>query len=1052
MVTLALHDNLWAAVDAENCGLYKVWRGGVKFDGSVYTAAHGPQPTSEGAQLARGQLDQQVWSLHDGTKSLPGKPVFRGYTLDQGRIFFTYELSHSRGKAVIQEAIEFQPSGTTGEGIFRGYRVSGVPNGWSAIRREELKMLNHTWTSSASEPGPAPAAGGASSIVSRRFSNGTHWERITFREDQTELTHELRASTDPEPQVQSLAENRERGLSMRLYYFQKEVSRIPTLVEGQTANVNKVIPKIDLSTDADFGGFTSNFMVHITGYLNVARAGAYKFRLTSDDGSRFTLRDEKIIDHDGLHSAAPAEGQFTLSPGEHPIFIEYFEGAAENVLRLEWQVPGSTAWEVIPAEAFSTFKGEVRVVAPGVKQILEVGEERRPGDRRPLDSVHPAFTRNTVRPDNFQPRVGGIDFLPDGRAVICNWEPDGGVYVVNEIQDPTKKPTVQRIAFGLAEPLGIRVVDGKIYVLQKQELTRLDDLNGDGVIDRYYALANGWGVTSNFHEFAFGLVYDKGYFYANLAIAIDPGGKSTQPQNKDRGRVLKIGRDGRYSFVAHGLRTPNGIGFGPDRQIFITDNQGDWLPSSKVLHLREGAFYGSRAVDPVGDKDRQEMPPVLWLPQNEIGNSPSETEVLNKGPYKNQLLHGDVTHGGVKRSFLEKVKGQYQGAVFRFTQGLEGGVNRIRWSPSGELYVGGIGSSGNWGQEGKKLFGLEKLTWNGKVPFEMLSISSRANGFEVSFTYPIGDVLDLTRAFSVQDWKYVPTVEYGGPKVDTRTLSIKSVTLSPDRRRVFLELPNLQKGRVVYVHVDPLLASKDGKLIWQTEAWYTLNEISDQAGMVRPLSPRLPNTLTEKERKDGWTLAFNGTDTKGWTSYWDKGPVGSAWRAGSGELTLEPGTGNGGDIVLPGVYADFDLVLEWKASPGGNSGIFYRVDDSKGAPYDSGPEYQILDNARHGDGRSPLTSAGSVYALYGADQKLARPAGEWNLSRIRVQGSTVQHWLNGFLIKEYELGSADWKAEVAKSKFRGNPRFGASPRGKIVLQDHGQRISFRSIKIKSLDQ
>jgi cytochrome c len=182
--------------------------------------------------------------------------------------------------------------------------------------------------------------------------------------------------------------------------------------------------------------------------------------------------------------------------------------------------------------------------------------------------------------------------------------------------DP-KKIKVKRIAQGLAEPLGLKVVDGTIYVLQKQELTKLVDTNNDGVIDEYQCFARGWLASANFHEFAFGLAYKDGYFYAALATAINPGGASTRPQITDRGKAVKISvQDGSVEFVARGLRTPDGVGIGPDGEIFIADNQGDWLPSSKILHLKSGAFYNSFSVDSAAVAQLPVTQPVVWLPQD----------------------------------------------------------------------------------------------------------------------------------------------------------------------------------------------------------------------------------------------------------------------------------------------------------------------------------------------------------------------------------------------------------------------------------------------------
>ena len=134
-----------------------------------------------------------------------------------------------------------------------------------------------------------------------------------------------------------------------------------------------------------------------------------------------------------------------------------------------------------------------------------VNDLKVPGDRFPLAEVHPSYDLSQARPNEFLPKVGGMDFLPDGRLVVSTWDATGGVYVIDNAQsgDPTKM-TVKEIASGLAEPLGVKVVDGDIYILQKQELTRLKDTNGDDIIDEYQTVSNDWRVSANFHEFAFG--------------------------------------------------------------------------------------------------------------------------------------------------------------------------------------------------------------------------------------------------------------------------------------------------------------------------------------------------------------------------------------------------------------------------------------------------------------------------------------------------------------------------------------------------------------------
>jgi hypothetical protein len=210
------------------------------------------------------------------------------------------------------------------------------------------------------------------------------------------------------------------------------------------------------------------------------------------------------------------------------------------------------------------------------------------------------------------------------------------------------------------------------------------------------------------------------------------------------------------------------------------------------------------------------------------------------------------------------------------------------------------------------------------------------------------------------------------------------------------------------------------------------------------------NTLSDQEKTAGWKLLFDGKTTDGWRAYRGKS-MPDRWQVADGALVLQHKSGNsGGDVVTVGEYGNFELSLEWKIAPGGNSGIMYRVSEEQGAPYESGPEYQLLDNAGHADGKSALTSAASCYALYAPSKDVTRPVGEWNKTRIVVDGNHVEHWLNGVKVVTYELGGADWNKRVEESKFKSMPRFGKEPRGHIDLQDHGDDIAFRNIKIRPL--
>lgn len=467
--------------------------------------------------------------------------------------------------------------------------------------------------------------------------------------------------------------------------------------------------------------------------------------------------------------------------------------------------------------AAQTTKGKPR------KKKAESNTQKQAGFGAALTAVHPSFDVQTIRPSWFKPRVGAMDFHPDGRLLLTSWDSIGALYALSGVESgDTNQIQIQQIAMGLSEPLGMKVVDEDIFVLQKQELSQLIDLDQDGKIDEYRTICDAFGVRPDFHEYSYGLVYKEGFFYANLGLAMRL--MSHETQLPDRGTSIKIALDGSYETIATGLRQANGLGLGPEGEIFITENQGQWAPACKIIHLEKDHFYGCEYQTGDRYKGQSMSPPAVWLPHHEIGNSPGQIVQVGEGIYQGQMLHGEVTHGGIKRVFLEKIKGEYQGAVFRFSQGLEAGINRMVWGPDGALYVGGVGMNGNWGWNGRQ-FGLQKLVPTGKVPFEMLAVRALADGLEIEFTAPLAEGQgEQASDYHIEQWRYETTPMYGGPKLDLADLTIKKISLSPDRKKVRLTVPDCREGFVIYLLLNEELRSEQGDALWSGEAWYTLNQ------------------------------------------------------------------------------------------------------------------------------------------------------------------------------------------------------------------------------------
>lgn len=435
---------------------------------------------------------------------------------------------------------------------------------------------------------------------------------------------------------------------------------------------------------------------------------------------------------------------------------------------------------------------------------------------------------------------------------------------------------------------------------------------------------------------------------------------------------------------------------------------------------------------------------ALVMAAGEGGADGLVTAPLNSGPYKKHALVS--THSSIYRAATDG--DPHAGAnvcLLRFAQPpapmalaarkSDGALFSIRCAPPANC--------------------LSRLRETGKPVFEMLAVSPLSNGLEIEFTQP----LDPRCGWEADAYliEQRPFSANGVAARDGVAYPAKSASVSEDRRRVFLEIDSLKPGHVVYLRLLPPMLSSDGVLPWSTEAWVALNALpKDRAGQPAPRPAGEPqNVLTDAEKAEGWKLLFDGQSTAGWHGFRKQGiPTGPdgrpGWAVVDGALTR---VGPGGDILTDESYQDFELRLEWRISPGGNSGVFFHVSEDEPLRYvwETGPEMQVLDNAEHADGRNPLTSASSNYALIAPSRDATLPIGLFNSARLVVKGPHVEHWLNGEKVVEYELGSPEWEKLVQNSKFKAMPRYAREKSGRIAVQDHGDRVWYRNIKIRPLN-
>jgi sugar lactone lactonase YvrE len=657
--------------------------------------------------------------------------------------------------------------------------------------------------------------------------------------------------------LSAIADEPAPGVSLKVFHLAKPYERIPTLAKGQHPNFHDIRPTIDFPGRQAFGNRQRYFYVEVDGLLRIKAAGEYTFRLTSDDGSKLILNDKLVINNDGLVTGKPKDGSVKLDKGDHTLAIKMFQAIQESGLKLEWKTPGSTAFEIVPKEALFNTAGEVKTEG-GNKAVAQRGvREPRPGAGQPLDKVHPSFTIEQARPNEFQPNVGAMAFLPDGKLALTTFPPknngvfrdetNGSLFVItNPTEKDTGKLNVVKIADDLHDPLGMCWHDGALYVADRNEVSKWTDTDDDGIPDKRASFASGW-ISDNYHHFTFGLPYYDGHFYLTLSTNITFSKMIKEeniegeivglngPNPAHRGSLLKINaKTGEWSPVSGGLRTPNGVSIGPKGVVLIPDNQGAFRPASGIYAGKQGAYFGhenntAATSDfypeggvPADFSDQPVTPPAVYLPQNEASNSPAQMIIIPEGqPHAGQMLMAEITLGGLRRVCLQEVDGVWQGAVFRHSQGFEAGLNRLAWGPDGALYVGGMGGGGNWGWRGKR-FGLQRMVSTGETAFEFDKIEATAEGFRVSFTKPVSkdQLADLSK-WAIDAWTYKPVATYGGPKIDLHTADPTKAVVSDDRLSVELTVPDRKADYVYHLRTDP--TSDDDDTMWSPEAWFTFH-------------------------------------------------------------------------------------------------------------------------------------------------------------------------------------------------------------------------------------
>ena len=449
--------------------------------------------------------------------------------------------------------------------------------------------------------------------------------------------------------------------------------------------------------------------------------------------------------------------------------------------------------------------------------------------------------------DGLALEVSGMDWTADGKLALTIRK--GEVWLLDGVLAPKPdRVTYQRFASGLHEPLGL-LRDGKdLLVTQRTETTRLRDTNGDGVADEYLTAGAGWNVSGSYHGYAYGPKRDGlGRLWVTLNVDMGDHSDNRAPW---RGWGGVLGEGGRFIPMVAGLRSPCGLGANLAGDMFCVDQQGTWIPTTPIYHLRAGAFFlnpegiaseklpaspvrlsaklPEKRPYPEALKALPEMrAPAVWMPYNKMGRSGTDLAVCAAGgrfgPFDGQMFVAEFTDAKVSRVFMEKVDGEYQGACFPFVGGFAAGIVRLSFAPDGSLMVGM--TSRGWSSLGTKAYGLQRLRYTGVVPFAIKEMKARPDGFELTFTKPV----DKVRAADVASYRmtshtYLYSGAYGSEEIQVAPNAIVSAQVAADGLGVRLKVDGLREHHVHELHADGL-RSVGGEALDHADAYYTLNRL-----------------------------------------------------------------------------------------------------------------------------------------------------------------------------------------------------------------------------------
>lgn len=466
-------------------------------------------------------------------------------------------------------------------------------------------------------------------------------------------------------------------------------------------------------------------------------------------------------------------------------------------------------------------------------------------------------------PDGIVLEVSGILPVAGERLLVCTRR--GEIWWVDGAYAPEPRPRFRRFAEGLHEPLGIAAAPGGgVYVAQRQEVTLIEDQDGDGRADSFRTVFK-FPISGSYHEYAFGpVVAPDGTLRVTLNVAF---GGATQSPVPWRGWMLEITPDGRMTPIAAGLRSPADL-FRTSKGLWIfSENQGEWVGSGRITEVQPGDFVGHPAGlawahlpgSPVKLRPSEVVaagepmhtwvkkmpglkPPTVWLPHTVFGISSAgifeDVSAGAFGPYAGHLFVGDQGQSKILRITLEQVRGVWQGAAYAFREGFESGVLRLRQGERGYVFAGE--TARGWGSVGPKPYGLERLEWTGHLPFDVQEVTAQPDGFRIRFTQPVDrETAAQTASYSIGGFTYKYHGAYGSAPIDRMACPVQRVEVAADGLSVRIAALCLREGYIHELKLPGIRSAKGGEPILHPTLYYTLNRLPEGPRLL-PVDPKEP--------------------------------------------------------------------------------------------------------------------------------------------------------------------------------------------------------------------